>query len=299
MHNLPFGGPGRFFKGNLHTHSTNSDGAFAPAEVINRYHGSGYDFIMLSDHFLERYDWPVTDTRDLRRPDFTTLVGAELHVSKMRNGEIWHVLAVGLPPDFVAPSEDEDIVALSRRAADAGAFIGLVHPEWNGMTPEDANLIDRAHAIEVYNHGSHVENERGNGWALCEALLNRGRRLTGFATDDAHHLNHDAFGGWIQVRAVSLDPDKLLESLKAGRYYSSQGPEIHDVHVDGEEIVVACSPASVLIAQGRGSRVEYLKGEGLTEGQLPLKRFENSFFRITVRDDQGLKAWSNPVWLDS
>lgn len=298
MQNLPFGQPGRFFKGNLHCHSTNSDGAYAPAEVIDRYQGAGYDFLMLSDHFIERYNWPVTDTRPLRRDDFTTIVGAELHVPKMRNGEIWHVLAVGLPPDFAAPAKDEDMVALSRRAADAGAFIGLVHPEWNGMTPEDANLIDCAHAVEVYNHGTHVENERGNGWALCEVLLNQGRRMTGFATDDAHSMVHDAFGGWIQVRADSLDPDLLLESLKAGHYYSSQGPEIHDVRIDGDEIVVACSPASVIVAQGRGSRVKYVKGEGMTEGRLPLDRFKDSFFRITVRDGQGLKAWSNPVWLD-
>ena len=298
MQNLPLGQPGRFFKGNLHTHSTNSDGAYAPAEVIDRYHGAGYDFLTLSDHFLEVYDWPVTDTRDLRRDDFTTIVGAELHVSKMLNGEIWHVLAIGLPPEFAAPDADEGIVALSRRAADAGAFIGLVHPEWNGMTPEDANLIDCAHAVEVYNHGSHVENERGNGWALCEVLLNQGRRMTAFATDDAHGVHHDAFGGWIQVRAEALDPDLILESLKAGHYYSSQGPEIHDVRVDGDEIVVACSPASLIIAQGRGSRVEHLKGEAMTEGRLPLDRFKDSFFRVTVRDDQGLKAWLNPVWLD-
>jgi len=298
MQNLPFGQPGRFFKGNLHTHSTNSDGAYAPAEVIDRYHGAGYDFLTLSDHFLEVYDWPVTDTRDLRRDDFTTIVGAELHVSKMLNGEIWHVLAIGLPPEFAAPDADEGIVALSRRAADAGAFIGLVHPEWNGMTPEDANLIDCAHAVEVYNHGSHVENERGNGWALCEVLLNQGRRMTAFATDDAHGVHHDAFGGWTQVRAEALDPNLILESLKAGHYYSSQGPEIHDVRVDGDEIVVACSPASLIIAQGRGSRVKYLKGEAMTEGRLPLDRFKDSFFRVTVRDDQGLKAWLNPVWLD-
>ncbi len=299
MQNLPFGRPGRFFKGNLHTHSTNSDGAYAPAEVIGRYHGAGYDFLTLSDHFLEVYDWPVTDTRDLRCDDFTTIIGAELHVSKTLADELWHMLAIGLPPNFAAPAEDEDIVALSQRAADAGAFIGIVHPEWNGLTPEDVRAIGCAHAIEVYNHGSQVENERGNGWAMCDTLLNEGRRLTGFASDDAHNMIHDAFGGWIHVRADRLSPDLILESLKAGHYYSSQGPEIHDIGIDSDEIVVACSPVSVIIAQGRGSRAKYLKGEGLTEGRLPLERFKERFFRITVRDDKGLKAWSNPVWLDS
>ncbi len=128
MENLPCGRPGRGFKGHLHTHSTNSDGDHAPAKVIDLYHRAGYDFLTLSDHFLARYDYPVTDTRDLRRDGFTTLIGAELHVSKTLADELWHVLAIGLPTDFDTPGEGEDIVALTRRAADAGAFIGIVHP---------------------------------------------------------------------------------------------------------------------------------------------------------------------------
>ena len=297
MKNLPFGRPGRFYKGNLHTHSTNSDGDFPPAEVVERYCREGYDFLTLSDHFLERYGWPVSDTRALRRDGFTTLIGAELHVSRTLADEPWHVLAIGLPTDFAPPANGEDIVALSRRAAAAGAFIGIVHPAWYGLTPEDARLIDCAHAIEVYNHGSHVENDRGDGWVICDILLNEGRRLSAFASDDAHRMTHDVFGGWIQVHAERLDPALILESLKAGRYYSSQGPEIHDVRVEGDEIVVACSPCAVITVQGRGSRTTFVKGEAMTEGRLPLARFEDSFFRVTVRDADGLCAWSNPVWL--
>ena len=44
--------PGRFLRGNLHTHSTASDGELAPGEVCRRYREAGYDFICLSDHFL-------------------------------------------------------------------------------------------------------------------------------------------------------------------------------------------------------------------------------------------------------
>ena len=298
MENLPFGRPGRFFKGNLHTHSTESDGDHGPAEVVDFYHRAGYDFLAISDHFVQRYDYPVTDTRALRRDDFTTLIGAELHTGKTLIGEIWHVLAIGLPTDFAATGDDEDIVSLTRRAADAGAFIGLVHPEWYGLTPDDANIIESAHAVEVYNHGSHVENDRGYGWALCDILLNQGRRLTGFAADDAHHVTHDAFGGWVQVWAESLDPELILESLKAGRYYSSQGPEINDIRIEDDEIVVSCSPAAVISAQGKGARAKFVKGEGLTEGRIPLKRFNEGHIRITVLDAHGRHAWSNPFWLN-
>jgi hypothetical protein len=46
-----FSAPGRFWRGNLHTHSTLSDGALEPERVINAYRGAGYDFMCLSDHF--------------------------------------------------------------------------------------------------------------------------------------------------------------------------------------------------------------------------------------------------------
>lgn len=79
MRNLPFRQPGRFYKGNLHTHSSRSDGALEPEAVVAAYREHGYDFIALTDHFLAPYDFPITDTRAFRDSSFTTLLGAELH----------------------------------------------------------------------------------------------------------------------------------------------------------------------------------------------------------------------------
>lgn len=297
MENLPFRQEGQFYKGNLHTHCTRSDGDLPVDEVIDRYRRQGYDFLALSDHFLECYDFPVTDTRAFRDDGFTTLLAAELHVGKLLNEEVWHVLAAGIPADFAPPEDGEDIVALAKRAADAGAFIGLVHPAWYGLQSEDARILPFAHAIEVYNHGSEVESARGDGWGLCDLLLNDGRRVQSFATDDAHHLTHDAFGGWVCVKAASLDPDAILESLKAGRFYSSQGPSIHDLRIEGDEILVDCSPAATVVVNGRGARAVKVMGRGLTTAKLPLKRFRDGYFRITVIDELGRKAWSNAVWM--
>ena len=87
--------------------------------------------------------------------------------------------------------------------------------------------------MEIYNHGCAVENDRGDGFYLLDRLLSEGRRLTAIATDDAHFRNgdFDAFGGFVEVKAESLDPEALLAALKAGEFYSSQGPRIQDVTV--------------------------------------------------------------------
>jgi hypothetical protein len=247
---------------------------------------------------MEAYDYPVTDSRTHRVEDFTTLLAAELHLSHMENGEIWHVLAVGLPIDFAPPGEDEDIVDLAARAADAGAFIGMVHPTWNGMTPADASHLPFAHAVEVYNHGSEIKVARGDGWGLCDQLLNQGRRVSAFAVDDSHTFDHDFNGGWVHVKAQSLKPEALLESLKSGWFYSSQGPLIHDIAVSDDEICIACSTVNNIIVSGRGSKGENIDGVGMTSARFPAHRFRDAYARVTVTDAHGRHAWSNPIWFD-
>ena len=66
--------PGRFWRGNLHTHSNCSDGALTPAETADVYRGAGYDFVSITDHFRAEYGFPISDTRDLRTAGFTTII---------------------------------------------------------------------------------------------------------------------------------------------------------------------------------------------------------------------------------
>lgn len=298
MQSLPFARPGRFYKGNLHTHSTRSDGRREPAEVIAAYRDAGYDFLALTDHFLPQFDFPVVDTREWRTADFTTLIGAELHAPALENGEPWHILAVGLPLDFAPTAQTETGPQLAARAAAAGAFVAIAHPSWYGLNEADALSLGAAHAVEVYNTGCEVESERGDSWELTDILLNRGWRLLACATDDAHFQGHaDAFGGWVMARAASLDPVGLLGALHAGHFYSSQGPDLHDISLKGDAITVACSPVRSihLLAHGSGSRFAW--GDGLREATFPLPA-KRRYCRVTIVDERGKRAWSNPIWLE-
>lgn len=302
-----FAAQGRFWRGNLHTHSTLSDGALAPGEVCRRYADEGYDFICLSDHMVGRYGYPIADTTPFRSNSFTTVLGAEVHTDRMANGEIWHMLAVGLPADFERPeAPDFDGAAaregadtLAARCAEAGAFVAIAHPQWNGMTLADARRIGAAHAVEIYNHGCAVESERGDGTAILDLLLSEGRRLGACATDDAHFKGPDFFGGWVMVKAEELDPASLVRALKAGDYYSSQGPRLHDVRIENGELHVACSPVDRVLALGAGAASVHRHGRGMTEASLPAQRFRaGGWMRVVVTDHHQRRAWSNPIWLD-
>ena len=296
MQDPAFTAPGRFFRGNIHTHSDLSDGAPTPAAVCEAYRARGYDFLALTDHFLARYGWRIADTRPHRRAGFTTLIGAELHAPATELGEPWHILAVGLPLDFAPNAEGETGPALAARALAAGAFVAIPHPAWYGLTRADAERIPGAHAIEAYNHTSELRTQRGDGLQLADQLLAAGRDLTLIAVDDAHFHCEDAFGGWLMVRAEANEPEPLLAALKAGAFYATQGPEILDIAWTATHVTVRCSPAAAVIVAGRGSRAAQILGTDLTEARLPLDLLApGGTARVTVVDAAGRRAWANPV----
>ncbi|HEX9903368.1 MAG TPA: CehA/McbA family metallohydrolase [Propylenella sp.] len=288
---------GRFFRGNLHTHSNISDGALAPEAVCAHYREAGYDFIALTDHFIKRYGYPVADTKRFRTNRFTTIPGAELHAPANSQGEVWHILSVGLPEDFAPTGEEETGVDLARRAADAGAFVAIAHPQWSSLTVEDGRALPMAHAVEIYNHGCALECARGDGAVLLDTLLNEGRSLTAIATDDAHFRYDDACGGWVMVKADENEPGALLAALKDGHFYASQGPMIHAAEISGDALHVECTPAVNIAVVGRGSRAVHIRRQQATRAEIPLERFAGDWFRLVVTDAGGRSAWSNPVRL--
>lgn len=312
MQQLPFDKPGKFYKGNLHVHSNESDGKLSPTEVIENHKSRGYDFISLTDHLLPYARLninkpgmiPLTDTTAFRDDTFTTLIGAEIHGPSLGNGDLWHLVAAGLPLDFPLWDGVESGLSVAARAKAAGAFVGIAHPAWYALTLEDAlSAVEHSHSVEIYNHACSTI-QRENGWYLADSLYDRGIRLSAYAADDAHFKHpqgtfHDAFGGWVQVKAASLTPESLLDALKNGWFYSSTGAELRDIRVEGDELVVECSPAEVILITSRGAQSGYKHGENLTEARFPVKRWSDlGFARVTVIDATGNRAWSNPIWFD-
>lgn len=289
--------PGQFYKGNLHTHSTRSDGVRSPEAVCAVYRDAGYDFLALTDHFLPTFDFPVVDTTEWRTDGFTTLIGAEVHAPDINAGEQWHLLAVGLPLDFGPLRNGETGPELAQRCLDAGAFVAFAHPTWYGLDMDDAASIPGAMAAEIYNHTTMVRTSRGDSSLFIDQLLNRGRRIGIIATDDAHFESPDWLGGFVMVKAESRDPVHLLTALKAGHYYASQSPQIHDIRYGADNVEIHCSPAAAVMVLGQGSRAAQKVEPKLTRVTLPLGRIKTGgYARVVVVDADGRKAWSNPVW---
>lgn len=302
MQNLPFNQPGRFWRGNLHTHTTHSDGTQSPEQVCQFYRDSGYHFVALTDHFMERFGYPLTDASSCHTEDFLPIVGAELHAGQTSYSGLWHILAVGLPSDFPCNVADETGPAIAVRALEAGAFVAAAHPAWYNLCEADVLSLGAVHAIEIYNGISADHNDRPDSWYMLDALLAQGQRYLAIATDDAHfHPRHaDVMRGWVQVKAETLTTEAILESLKQGHFYSSTGPMIHDIQVEpGKTLTVRCTPAHHIFVTGQGWLARQAHGHGLRSAEFDLSDFDSPYCRVTVRNAHGERAWSNPIWFES
>ena len=299
----PFDSPGPFYKGNLHGHSDHSDGLLKPKSVIDYYRSFNYDFTCISDHLWHDRNFAaqsVLDVSTLNYKDFIALPSAEIHTKgkKYDKAGLWHLVANGLPLNFKMASEVETVNALLERTLQTGAFVTIAHPEWYSLTSDEAILLQKADAVEIYNHSSTISANRGSGIATADFLLNENIRVLLTAADDSHFYKEDAFGGWVFVKARNLTMDNILNALKKGHYYSSTGLAIYNIEVVDNQIKIECSCASHIIISGSSHNALSKSGYNITSASFDLNMLNSDFFRVTVFNQYGKYAWSNPYWLD-
>ena len=299
----PFDRPGTFYKGNLHGHSDHSDGLLKPKAVIDHYRSFNYDFTCLSDHLWHDKKFAaqtVLDVSTLNYKDFVALPSAEIHAKgkKYDKAGLWHLVANGLPLNFKMASEIETVNELLDRTLKTGAFVTIAHPEWYSLSSDEAIKVSNAHAVEIYNHAATISSNRGSGIATADLLLNENIRILFTAADDSHFRKEDTFGGWVFVKARNLTIDNILNALKKGHYYSSTGLAIYNIEVVDNEINVECSCASHIIISGSSHSALSKSGYNITRASFDLNKLDSDFFRVTIFNEYGKYAWSNPYWLD-
>ena len=297
----PFGLGHSIYRGNLHGHSTHSDGVLSAQAVVETYADLGYDFTCLSDHLWIDDKFAATsvcDGRALDRKGFITLPSAELHCYGKTYDQdgVWHIVANGLPLDFACSDANETAPDLIARAQAAGAYVSLAHPEWYTMTTDEAMQVAAADAVEIYNHSCVVTSARGSGIAIADYLLNEGKKISFTATDDSHFELPDWGGGWVMVAAAELSQNALVAALKAGHHYASTGADFTDLQIEDGVLTVSSSPVVNVVISGAGHMAMAETGKNMTVTQFDLSKFRSDWFRITLRDAAGKMAWSNPYY---
>lgn len=295
-----------FLKGALHCHTTRSDGRGTPEEVIRLHHENGYQFMALTDHNVLNHQNLCPDV------PMTILAGVERDIRLPGGGKdkphCVHVVGVGVPHDPATPGQDvrpahagsveagEDAQGMIDEMHAWNLTTIYAHPQWSGTTYQDFGKLRGNAAMEIWNTGCAIENDLDTNAAYWDEALDDGQRLWGVATDDGHAMNHHC-KGWVMV-AADNDPASILAAIEKGEFYASCGPEIRDFYMEDGMVHVACSPAaSVQFITLRYPLPCYRSAEGtLTSASCKLPEGAR-YIRACVMDQQGRRAWTNPIIL--
>ena len=307
---VPWSAGDRWFKGNTHAHTTESDGDSTPEYVARWYKEHGYDFLVLSDHNV------FTDPARLSAlTDSTFLLVPGEEVTSSFDGAPVHVNGLNLP-GVVEARTAESLVGTIQANVDAIREVEGVphinHPNFGWAFSADALAqVENDRLIEIWNGHPTVHNNGGGGVlgleAVWDALLTNGKLIYGIATDDAHHFQGEFRAGranpgrgWVAIRAPALDPASLMEALEAGAFYASTGVELADVVVAGGRMEVHI--------ENRGDfkyTTEFIGAGGVvlaeTTGNPAVYDVDSDvgYVRAKVTDSMGWVAWTQPLFVNA
>lgn len=292
----PFELPGRWYKANLHTHSSVSDGILPPAVRVAQYRKAGYSVLALTDH---RKTQDITGLGDRK---ILVLSGMEVHPVCHSPKGWWHIAAVGVPRELAFPDPPADCNDTIAKIHASGGVAILAHPAWCGQTFNDFRHLKGVDAIEVWNSTCDTAGRPTSETEWAEAL-DAGWRLPAVASDDCHHAyTDDVCEAWTWLKMTSLTVANVLKAIRTGAGYASCGPVIHDFGVSGGRLHVRCSPAAQIhfkAVPGLGRRRRAEDGKTLTSFSIELASIKDwpwPYVRAVVTDARGRKAWTNPLF---
>jgi len=290
-----FTAPGNWYRGNLHMHSTESDGSLSPADAIAWYRERGYDFVSLTDHRATTQTGQFSDER------FLVIPGIELDCVDPERDIGYHIVGFGVTPfSQPEPTRRGPGQQLVDQIRAHGGLALMAHPYWLGQEGADILAVTGWTGLEVYN-ATCARPGKAYSMVQWDRILDRGHLIYGFATDDAHRYEDDAGKGWIMVKAPALTAEAILEAIRRGHFYATQGPSILDVRVDEEAVHVHTSPVveiRCISNRGRGLVVAAEPGAVLTSVTVPRSRI-SKYLRVECVDAEGRMAWSQPQFLAS
>lgn len=206
----------KWFKGDNHLHTTNSDGKLKLYELIARAKKAGLDYIIVTDH---NYDTVKTG---FSSEGLTVIKGQEV------TGSNGHMNVWGADVGFEPPYDLSNIDCYNRIAAKAkknGAYISVNHP-FCSLCGFHAGLDSlKPDCVEIWNTIQHSDNVKCLDWWLNN--LDEGRFIPAVGGSDFH--SDIAFIDMMAmpctvVHAPSNSPEDILEAMKLGRCFVTNKP---------------------------------------------------------------------------
>ena len=310
---------GNFYKVNMHSHSTLSDGKQTPEELKELYMAKGYSAIAFTEHgkihdlthltdesFVAITSYEI-DFLDKEHTPFPALLEKPLEHAHM---EAVHMNLYAYDPhnvtpidltDLKVPFSLENVNEAVRRAREAGFFVIFNHPHWSMNTHGLYAGLKDVQGLELVNGASNRSSDLDYAPYVYDEMVAAGLRPICVGGDDNHVTSH-FFQAWTVMKADELTHDALLGAMKAGHCYASTGPEIYELYLEDDAVHIKCSPAKTIAMHG-GIRLSYAKhakdGALLTEAVFPLYGLDFRYFRLSVTDAEGKRANTNAYFTDT
>ena len=322
---------GNFYKANLHSHSTLSDGSRTPEQLKEAYKAQGYSVFAYTDHNC------MVDHSDLDDESFLTLKGFEGDVTetkeqmKHKRQKCCHMCFIAIDPDtkyqvlfnrvkhakyienasfdenepdYVAHYSAEGVSDMMKRGRDAGFFVTYNHPVWSLETAEEYLHYDGMHAMEICNYLSYSDGMDEYNPYVYDQMLREGKRIFCIGSDDNHN-NHadtfgDSFGAFTMIKAEKLEYRAITAAMLRGDMYASQKPLIEELWYEDGKVHIKCTPARkiALTCGTRHIRVAHARDRGpLTEATFDVDP-NCVYFRLTVTDFEGYPANTRAYFMD-
>ncbi len=293
----------KFYKANLHCHTTVSDGKCTPKEIKDSYMAAGYSIVAFSDHEI------MQPHPELESEDFVPVTATEISINKP--GTEWPVTqtyhinfyakdknATTYPEQEKGPYERvygvEGVNRLLSKVSDAGFLCQINHPRWSMQSYDAIEGLRGVTSFEIFNTGCEFELFNGDGEYEYELYLRTGGRGAVAACDD-NHLPSQQFGGWTMVSAPSLTYDNVMTAIENGDTYASTGPVIEELYIEDGRLYVRCSPVAKigLFTEGRMASTKFSHdgSDDFTFECFSLD-FPHKYFRLVLVDEKGKKAWT-------
>tara|TARA_S200000501_G_scaffold293615_1_gene279246 strand:+ start:519 stop:1448 length:930 start_codon:yes stop_codon:yes gene_type:complete len=307
-----------WFKGNLHTHTNNSDGDSSPEVVVNWYEKNKYDFLVLSDHnHLTILDSNQTKLLLIPGEEITLNVPYSIHVN-----------AIGIKKVIEPTIRSTKVKTLQANIDNiitAGGLAEINHPNFRwALNENDLINVKGAHFLEVFNGNYNSHNYGGGGKKSVEEMwdemLSKKIKIWGVAVDDSHHFKeefaphrYNPGRGWIEVFSKNLSIENILESMKNGNFYFSTGIKFKKIIFNEKNIelsisgdyfnqglannVFTNSKYTTQLISNNGEIIDEKYGKSV-KFNLIKDRNKYIYFRTKTISSTGSIGWTQPIFFN-